>query len=95
MIIYSIIFLLLSNAVTIRRDISILFNRLAIVSLIYCILQGTVSLSFVNKGLGLHGGLLHITSITQIFHIFIYMISMLILKKTSFNPRIFLIPRFS
>jgi hypothetical protein len=88
--------LMLSNAVNwLRRDISILFNRLAIVSLIYCILQGTVSLSFVNKGLGLHGGLLHITSMTQIFHIFIYMISMLILKKTSFNPRIFLIPRFS
>ena len=88
MITYSIIFLLLSNAVTLRRDISILFNRLAIVSLIYCILQVTVSLSFVNKGLGLHGGLLHITSINQIFHIFIYMISILILQLTSFYPRI-------
>jgi NADH-ubiquinone oxidoreductase chain 2 len=65
------------------------------VSLIYCILQGTVSLSFVNKGLGLHGGLLHITSITQIFHIFIYMISVLILQLTSFYPRILGISRFS
>ena len=95
MITYSIIFLLLSNAVTLRRDISILFNRLAIVSLIYCILQVTVSLSFVNKGLGLHGGLLHITSINQIFHIFIYMISILILQLTSFYPRILWIYRFS
>jgi NADH-ubiquinone oxidoreductase chain 2 len=95
MITFSIIFLLLSNAVTLRRDISILFNRLAIVSLIYCILQVTVSLSFVNKGLGLHGGLLHITSITQIFHIFIYMISILILQLTSFYPRILRISRFS
>jgi NADH-ubiquinone oxidoreductase chain 2 len=94
--IYLVKYLMLSNAVKIlRRDILILFNRLAIMGLIYCILQGTVSLSFVNKGLGLHGGLLHITSITQIFHIFIYMISMLILQLTSFYLRIFLIPRFS
>jgi NADH-ubiquinone oxidoreductase chain 2 len=87
MITISIIFILLSNAVTIRRDISILFNRIAILTLTYCILQDTMSLCIINKGVGLHGGLLHITYITQIFHIFIFLISIVILQLTSFYPR--------
>ncbi len=87
MILISILFLLLSNAVTLRRDISILFNRIAIIILIYSILHDIVSLSFVDKGIGLHGGLLYITNITQIFHIFIFFISILILHLTSFYPR--------
>ena len=87
MIILSILCLLFSNAVTLRRDMSILFNRIAIIALIYCFLHDVVSLSLINKGLGLHGGLLHITNITQIFHIFVFMISILILQLTSFYPR--------
>ncbi len=87
MITISIIFLLLSNALTLRRDISILFNRVTILALIYCILQDMMSLYIINKGIGLHGGLLHITSATQIFHIFIYILSILILQLTSFYPR--------
>ena len=57
MIILSILCLLFSNAVTLRRDVSILFNRVAILALTYCILQDVVSLSIVSKGIGLHGGL--------------------------------------
>ena len=89
MVIISILFLLFSNAVTLRRDMSILFNRIAIIALIYCILHSFISLSFFNKGIALHGGLLHITSITHIFHIFIFFISILILQLTSFYPRKF------
>jgi NADH-ubiquinone oxidoreductase chain 2 len=66
---------------------SILFNRVAIIALIYCILHDTMSLSVISKGIGLHGGLLHITSITQVFHIFVFFISILILQLTSFYPR--------
>ena len=84
MTIISIISLLFSNAVTLRRDISILFNRIAIIALIYCILHGIMSLSVMGNGIGLHGGLLHITNITQIFQIFIFLISILILQLTSF-----------
>lgn len=87
MIILSILCLLFSNAVTLRRDMSILFNRIAIIALAYCFLLDFVSLSFINKGVGLHGGLLHITNITQIFHIFVFIITMLILQLTSFYPR--------
>jgi NADH-ubiquinone oxidoreductase chain 2 len=46
-----------------------------------------MNLSLINKGIGLHGGLLHVTNITQIFHIFVFMISILILQLTSFFPR--------
>jgi NADH-ubiquinone oxidoreductase chain 2 len=46
-----------------------------------------MSLSVISKGIGLHGGLLHITNITQIFHIFVFFISILILQLTSFYPR--------
>ena len=86
MIILSILCLLFSNAVTLRRDMSILFNRIAIIALIYCFLHDVVSLSLINKGIGLHGGLLHITNITQIFHIFVFVVSILILQLTSFFP---------
>ena len=87
MIILSILCLLFSNAVTLRRDMSILFNRIAIIALAYCFLLDFASLSFINKGVGLHGGLLHLTNITQIFHIFVFIITMLILQLTSFYPR--------
>ena len=66
---------------------SILFNRIAIIALLYCFLQEVVSLSLVNKGIGIHGGLLHVTNVTQIFHIFVFILSILILQLTSFFPR--------
>jgi len=87
MIMVSILFLLVSNAVVSRRDISILFNRIAIISLIYCILHDFLSLSVLDKGIGLHGGLVYISNITQIFHIFIFIISILILQLTGFHNR--------
>jgi NADH-ubiquinone oxidoreductase chain 2 len=87
MIVFSIINLLLSNSVNTRRDIAILYNRIAIIILVYCILNDLSSLTVVTKGIGLHGGLLLITNITQIFHIFIFVVSIAILSLTSFYPR--------
>ena len=95
MILISILFLLLSNAVTLRRDLSILFNRITIIILIYSILHDIISFSFVNKALGLHGGLLYITNITQVFHIFIFLISIFIILITSFYPRKVWVPEYS
>jgi len=95
MILISIFSLLLSNAVTLRRDISILFNRIAIIVLIYSILHHVVGLSMLTKGITLHGGLLHITNITQIFQIFIFIISIIILQFTSFYPRKVWVPEYS
>src|SRR6188474_495801 len=87
MLLTSILLILISNSVTSRRDIAILYNRVAIIALLYCILLEIVSLSILNKGIGLHGGLLYINNITQVFHIFIYIISILIIQLTSFYPR--------
>ena len=88
---------LLSNAVTLRRDLSILFNIIIIKNIkyyikiiincvkviIYYIIE-YIENSIIYKGLGIHGGLLHISNIIQIFYIFIYLISKLILQLTSF-----------
>ena len=89
MLIYSILFLLLSNAVTLRRDKSILFSRMAISILIYSILLAISSLYItgLDKGIGLYSGLFHFTGITQTFHIFIFIISAFILQLTGFYPR--------
>ncbi len=95
MIFISILSLLLSNAVTLRRDIAILFNRVAIIILIYSILQDITGLSLINKSIGLHGGLLYVGNITQVFHIFVFFISILIIFLTSFYPRKVLIPENS
>ncbi len=87
MLITSIIALLLFNAVNLRRDISILYNRIAMIMLAYCILNDLFSLTVVTKGIGLHGGLLLVSSLSQVFHIFIFLITLLILTLTSFYPR--------
>nr|YP_626446.1 NADH dehydrogenase subunit 2 [Metarhizium anisopliae]AAW58816.1 NADH dehydrogenase subunit 2 [Metarhizium anisopliae] len=95
MIVLSIISLLLSNAVNLRRDISILYNRIAMIILAYCILNDIASLSVVTKGIALHGGLLLVTNLTQIFHIFLFLVSILILTLTSFYPRKVWVPEYS
>jgi len=89
MLVFSILFLLLSNAVTLRRDKSILFSRVSIVILLYCILFANNSLymSSIDRGIGIYSGLFHMTTITQIFHIFIFLVSAIILQLTAFYPR--------
>jgi NADH-ubiquinone oxidoreductase chain 2 len=91
MLIISILSLLLSNAVSLRRDIAILYNRIAIISIIYIITLSVTSFSIFNNGIGLHGGLIYINNITQIFQIFILCMCLLILLLTSFHPEINLI----
>jgi len=87
-VIFSILFLLLSNAVTLRRDKSILFSRVAITVLLYSSLIAFYSLYFcLDSGIGLYGGLFHATTTTHVFHIFIFLISAAILQLTAFYPR--------
>ena len=88
-IIFSILFLLLSNAVTLRRDKSILYSRVAIIALLYSSLVAFNSLYFscLQNGIGLYGGLFHATTTTHVFHIFIFLISAAILQLTAFYPR--------
>jgi len=89
MLIYSILFILLSNAVTFRRDKSILYSRVAIIALLYSSLLAfnSLYLTYLDTGIGLYGGLFHATGITQTFHVFIFLISATILQLTAFYPR--------
>lgn len=89
MLLSSLILLLLSNAVSLRRDKSILYTRVCQIMLIitcYIIFNG-IYLSFLDKGIGLYNGLFHITSITHIFNFFILFLTLIILTLTAFYPR--------
>lgn len=89
MLLTSLILLLLSNAVIIRRDNSILYSRFAILIFLYISILSYDNLfySFLEKGIGLYGGLFYTTWNTQIFHIFITILTSVILIFTSFYSR--------
>ena len=91
MLTLSILLLLLSNAVTLRRDKSILYSRIAIIILSYSFLNGFISLLFKSfkRGIGLFGGLFHATIITHVFQLFILLISIVILQLTAFFPFVY------
>jgi len=86
------LFLLLSISTTIRRDVSILFSRTSLIIIFNCIIILTmnIDLTLLDKGIGLYGGLFSITSLTQIFRFFVYIISYIILLLTSYFPRKYL-----
>ena len=84
-----LISLLISNAVTLKRDKSILYSRTVIVGLLF-----TSFLSYNNlyvepleKGIGIYGGLFNVSSFTHSFNIFILLVSAVILVLTAFYPR--------
>lgn len=89
MLILSLIILILSNSLTLRRDKSILYSRATITILIISALisYDNLNLLFLSKGVGIFSGLFHATSITSVFQIFILLISATVLLLTSFYPR--------
>ena len=78
--------LLISNALTLRTDKSILYSRVVMVSLIHTSFLAYNNLFFLSldKGIGIYGGLFHVTVFTQLFNIFIFILTALILILTSF-----------
>jgi len=89
MLVINTIILLLSNSNTLRNEHSTIYSRSTIVILIFSslIAYNNLYYSFLNSGIGVLGGLFHTTSITNVFHIFILLISSIILLLTSFYPR--------
>ena len=89
MLLTSIFCLLLSNALSFRRDTAILYSRVGIIVLFYCIFlsYNNLFITYLDNGIGLFGGLFFTSSITQSFHILIFIISLLILNMTGFYPR--------
>lgn len=89
MLISSLILLLVSNAVSLRRDKSILYSRVVIKSLIFSSVIALNSLHIrpLEKGIGIYGGLFNVTTFTQTLNIFIFLVSAVILTLTAFYPR--------
>ena len=91
MIISSLLLLLMSNAITLRRDKSILYSRATIIILLISALitYDNLYFLFLNKGIGIYGGLFHTTCTTNIFHIFrIYLILYLFKKSITKKTRL-------
>lgn len=89
MLTFLLIFLLVSNALTIRRDKSILFSRIVIKTFFLAsfIAYNNIHIKALENGIGIYGGLFNVTTITQSFNIFILLISAIILSLTAFFPR--------
>ena len=89
MLLTGIFFLLLSNSLSFRRDITIFYSRIGMIILLYCIIftYNNLYITYLDLGIGLFGGLFHTSSITLIFHLLIFIISLLILSLTGFYPR--------
>ena len=81
--------LLLSNGLTIRPDTSILYSRIGLIIIFYCICATLMSfhITYLQQGIGLFGGLFNATCITHSFQLFIFIITGLILLMTAFFPR--------
>jgi NADH-ubiquinone oxidoreductase chain 2 len=89
MLLTSIFFLLLSNSLSLRRDISIYYSRIGIVIQLYCIFfcYNNLFFPYIDLGIGLFGGLFNISSISLIFHMLILLLTFFILNLTAFYPR--------
>lgn len=89
MLFSSLLLILLSNAVTSRRDKSILYNRISITLLFitFIVALQALNLKFLAKGIGLYGGLFQTTATSHTFQMFIYILSAAIMQLTGFYPR--------
>jgi len=111
MLISSLTYLLISNALSLRKDKSTMFSSIVMVisniliwnalslSTDKSILFSTIMMSLIltsflafnnlfvmslDKGIGIYGGLFHVTAFTQSFNIFIFIINAIILTLTIF-----------
>jgi NADH-ubiquinone oxidoreductase chain 2 len=89
MILLFVSLLLFSNGLNIRPDSSILYSRVGLIIIFYSLLSASTSfhITYLEKGIGLYGGLFNITPVVLNFQIFIFIISLLILFMTAFYPR--------
>lgn len=89
MILTFLLLLLFSNGLSNRPDTSILYSRIGILITFYSLISTytTLYITYLEKGIGLYGGLFNITAVTQVFQMFILIICGIILLMTSFYPR--------
>lgn len=89
MLITLLIFLLLSNAVSLLREKSIGFSRIVIIGLfsVSFLALNNLFVKPLGSGISIFGGLFNVTTFTHTFNIFIFMVSAIILTLTAFYPR--------
>ena len=89
MILTFLLLLLISNGLTIRPDTTIIYSRIGILIIFYSIVSTMLSfhITYLQKGIGLYGGLFSVTCITHSFQIFILLVCGIILLLTGFYPR--------
>src|ERR1700754_5183521 len=89
MILTFLLLLLFSNGLSNRPDTSILYSRIGILIVFYSLMSSytTLYIAYLEQGIGLYGGFLNITAITQVFQIFILIVCGIILLMTAFYPR--------
>ena len=89
MLVTSIIFVILSNAFTNRKDLSLSFNRSLITVILVTLLIGSSSNNFIvlKEGVSILGGLFNNSNFSITFHIFILFITLVILHLTAFLPK--------
>jgi NADH-ubiquinone oxidoreductase chain 2 len=88
-VLFFLLFLLLSNGLNTRPDLSIFYSRIGIVIIFYAITSDMLSLyiTYLEKGIGIYGGLFGFNCITHIFQLFIFLVCIVILFMTAFYPR--------
>lgn len=96
MLLSSIFCLVWSLAFMSRRDTAIFYSRIGIIILFYCIFlsYNNLFINYLGSGIGLFSGLFYTSSITQTFHILIFVICLLILNMTGFFPRKFVSSKY-
>jgi len=79
MLVSSLIYLLISNVLSLRKDKTILFSRIAMICLVLTSYLAFNNLFFIylDKGISIdmYGGIFHVTAFTQKFNIFILIIT--------------------
>src|SRR5687768_16317813 len=90
MLITSLILFIMSNSLSIRRDISIYYSRIGIPLIIFSIIicYNNMYFEYLNTILGLFTGLFNISSISLSFGLIILILTLIILNLTGFYPRI-------
>jgi len=84
-----LLLLLFYNGLTNRPDTSLLYSRIGILIIFYGLLSTFISfyIIYLEKGIGLYGGLFNSTPITHTFQLFILIVSGIIMLMTAFYPR--------
>lgn len=97
MLISLLVCLLMSNALTLQQEKSILFSRIVCTG--FCLASvlsyNNLHVTSLSKGIGIYGGLFNVTTFTQAFNLFIIVIAGMILLLTAFYPRKALVPEYS